>query len=108
MQGGQIGRFFGISEHFTGMAVVIDANPEPVGKDGKPEEPTGRHRDVTIVANNGTRSHADLIGSMEGCAANVGFEGGGDDFNVGQVRTRKREGLHGERDRKHGKRGGDA
>lgn len=52
----------------------------------RPGEPTGRHRDVTIVANNGTRNLDDLLASLEGCNANVRFDETRDDFNVMQVR----------------------
>lgn len=86
MQAGQVGRFFGIDENFTGMAIIVNTNRQLLNKDKKPGEPVGRHRDVAIVANNGTRSYADLIGSLEGCTANVRFDERRDDFNVMQVR----------------------
>eukprot|EP00752_Nemacystus_decipiens_P005062 g4596.t1 len=91
---GQVGRFFGIDENFTGMAIIVNTNRQLLSKDKKPGEPAGRHRDVAIVANNGTRSYADLIGSLEGCSANVRFDERRDDFNVMQS-TRIRMKLSG-------------
>lgn len=53
--------------------------------DKKPGEPLGRHRDVAVVANNGTRTYENLIANLEGCTANVRFDETRDDFNVMQV-----------------------
>lgn len=46
----------------------------------------GRHRDVSVIANNGTRNYGNLIDATEGCTANVRFDETRDDFNVMQVR----------------------
>lgn len=82
---GQVGRFFGVDENFTGLAIIVNTNRQLLNKDKKPGEPTGRHRDVAIVANNGTRTYENLIGSLEGCTANVRFDERRDDFNVMQA-----------------------
>lgn len=84
-QASTAGPFFGIQESFTGMAVIVNTNRGLLSKNLKPGEPNGRHRDVTVVANNGTRGYGDLIASLEGCAANVRFDENRDDFNVLQV-----------------------
>lgn len=68
------------------MAIVINTNRQLISK-ARPGEPTGRHRDVAIVANNGTRDYADLLAGIEGCTANVRFDERRDDFNVMQVRN---------------------
>lgn len=68
------------------MAVVVNTNRQLLSYN-KPGEPTGRHRDVTVVTNNGTRNYEDLIANMEGCNANVRFDESRDDFNVLQVRS---------------------
>lgn len=81
----QTGPFFGFTETFEGLAVIVNTNRNLLATK-RPGEPTGRHRDVAIVANNGTRSFYDLVANMEGCNANVRFDEGRDDFNVMQVR----------------------
>lgn len=68
-----------------GMTVVVNTNRQLLGF-GRPGEPTGRHRDVAVILNNGTRSYEDMIANMEGCNANVRFDERRDDFNVMQVR----------------------
>ncbi|CAM9385524.1 unnamed protein product [Pylaiella littoralis] len=79
---GQNTQFFGIDEGFVGMAVIINTNRVLLSKNRKEGEPMGRHRDVSIVLNNGTRTYHDLIGNLEGCTANVRFDESRDDFNV--------------------------
>lgn len=78
------GRFFGFTEVFEGLAVVINTNRNLISYN-KPGEPSGRHRDVTIVANNGTRNLDNLLAGLEGCNANVRFDETRDDFNVMQA-----------------------
>lgn len=82
----QAGNFFGFREDFVGLAIIVNTNRYLLSG-GKPGEPMGRHRDVSVVANNGTRYYDDLIASMEGCNANVRFDERRDDFNVMQVRS---------------------
>lgn len=103
VQPGQVGRFFGIDENFVGMAIVVNTNRQLLNKDKKPGEPVGRHKDVAIVANNGTRSYADLIGSLEGCTANVRFDERRDDFNVMQVRFGEKAEMWGSWKRQRGR-----
>ncbi|CAM9749179.1 unnamed protein product [Scytosiphon promiscuus] len=79
---GQGGPFFGIDDNFTGLAIIVNTNRQLLSKNKKPGEPTGRHRDVAVVANNGTRRYDDLIEKLEGCTANVRFDEKRDDFNV--------------------------
>lgn len=67
------------------MAIVVNTNRNLLSS-GKPGEPMGRHRDVSVVANNGTRNYEDLVANLEGCTANVRFDERRDDFNVLQVR----------------------
>lgn len=63
--------------------VVVNTNRKSVPS--KPGEPAGRHRDVSLVANNGTRTAADLRASMEGCNNQIRFDERRDDFNVLQA-----------------------
>ena len=86
-QSSEPGRFFGLQEAFTGIAIIVNTNRSLLSR-ARPGEPTGRHRDVSIVANNGTRDYGDLITGMEGCTANVRFDERRDDFNVMQVRAK--------------------
>ncbi|CAM9959851.1 unnamed protein product [Ectocarpus sp. 12 AP-2014] len=81
---GQDGRLFGIDEKFTGLVIVANTNRQLLNKDRLPGEPMGRHRDVSVIANNGTRNYGNLIDSLEGCTANVRFDETRDDFNVMQ------------------------
>lgn len=90
---GQNTQFFGIDEGFVGMAVIINTNRVLLSKNRKEGEPMGRHRDVSIVLNNGTRTYHDLIGNLEGCTANVRFDESRDDFNVMMVSDRAQEPL---------------
>lgn len=94
VQPGQGGRFFGMADDFVGLAVVVNTNRNLLTK-ARPGEPVGRHRDVSVVANNGTRRYDDLVAGLEGCTANVRFDERRDDFNVMQVRglDDKRGGL---------------
>ena len=84
LQSSEPGRFFGVQERFTGLAIIVNTNRSLLSR-ARPGEPTGRHRDVSIVANNGTREYGDLIAGLEGCTANVRFDERRDDFNVLQV-----------------------
>ncbi|CAM9668538.1 unnamed protein product, partial [Laminaria digitata] len=83
LQSAEPGRFFGLQETFTGIAIIVNTNRSLLSR-ARPGEPTGRHRDVSIVANNGTRDFGDLISGLEGCTANVRFDERRDDFNVMQ------------------------
>lgn len=87
MTGTKAGRFFGFRDDFVGIAIILNTNRHLISY-GRPGEPTGRHRDVTVVANNGTRVYEDLLASLEGCNANVRFDERREDFNVLQVRRR--------------------
>ncbi|CAN0240733.1 unnamed protein product, partial [Ectocarpus sp. 12 AP-2014] len=71
----------GIDEKFTGLVIVANTNRQLLNKDKLPGEPMGRHRDVSVIANNGTRNYGNLIDSLEGCTANVRFDETRDDFN---------------------------
>ena len=71
------------------MAIIVNTNRALLTKNLKPGEPNGRHRDVSLVANNGTRNYGDLVGGLEGCNGNVRFDERRDDFNVMQVMGRR-------------------
>ncbi|CAM9749252.1 unnamed protein product [Scytosiphon promiscuus] len=81
-EAGQGGPFFGIDDNFTGLAIIVNTNRQLLSKGRKPGEPAVRHRDVSVVANNGTRRYDDLIENLEGCTANVRFDERRSDFNV--------------------------
>ncbi|CAM9642084.1 unnamed protein product, partial [Hapterophycus canaliculatus] len=69
----QGGRFFGIDESFTGLAIIVDTNQQLTPEGAKLESPASRRRDVAIVANNGTRTYDDLMANLDGCTADVKF-----------------------------------
>jgi hypothetical protein len=68
--------FFGFGQSFVGIGVVVDTRRESSGPGQQ------RHRDITVIANNGTRSEVEVMENIVGCNANVRFWERRDDFNV--------------------------
>lgn len=85
------GRFFGIDANFTGLAVIVGSTGRLHPTDARREQRYLRHRDVAIVANNGTRSYDDLMANLGTCSTRAGLlnwrESPFDPFQVRQART---------------------
>jgi Legume-like lectin family len=67
------GPVFGMAEKFTGLGIVVDT---------KRNEGDGRHRDISVVVNNGSKGSEALLTGLVGCNASIRYWEGRDDFNV--------------------------
>mmetsp|Transcript_15700 Transcript_15700/g.22166 ORF Transcript_15700/g.22166 Transcript_15700/m.22166 type:complete len:428 (-) Transcript_15700:41-1324(-) len=67
------GTFYGIDEFFTGIGFIIDT---------KRDTGDTKHRDVSIVWNNGKKTNEQLKENISGCNMNIRYWEGRDDFNV--------------------------
>ncbi|CAM9662286.1 unnamed protein product, partial [Chrysoparadoxa australica] len=77
------GDVYGLDSKFTGVAIVVDTQHHMLSpRPSVQRDPSVKHRDVTILANNGTRTTAEMMAEMVGCNANLRYWEGRDDFNV--------------------------
>jgi Legume-like lectin family len=67
------GTVFGFTDRFVGLGVVVDTNRD---------DSNGRHRDISVVLNNGSKDGTRVLAEMTGCNANLRYWEGRDDFNV--------------------------
>lgn len=63
---GKQGDVFGISEEFVGIGVVFDSHDKM--------DKTGKHRDIRVLINDGTKKEAELVVETRGCNANFRFD----------------------------------
>jgi hypothetical protein len=66
---------FGFGSSFIGVGVIVDTKRE-----GRQNQ-QWRHRDVTVIANDGTRTSDDMMLNLAGCNGAIRLWEGRDDFN---------------------------
>lgn len=68
------GPIHGGAEQFTGVGIIFDTF--------KNTETMGRHRDVTVLVNDGKKTYEMMTADVQGCAAKVRYHASRDDFSV--------------------------
>jgi len=68
------GPIHGGSEQFTGIGIIFDTF--------KNTENLRKHRDITVLINDGSKTHEMMVEDIQGCAAKVRFHADRDDFSV--------------------------
>jgi Legume-like lectin family len=69
------GNLYGIRPDFTGMIIAIDTNSA--------DDNAGvAHKDVSVLANNGSLNRMQVLHAAQGCAATLRYHEARDDFNV--------------------------
>jgi len=71
------GPIYGMPSSFKGIGIIVDSSRIGLHQ--------GKHKDVRLLINDGTRDEDDLLRDSVGCSATFRFSEDRDDFNVGML-----------------------